>query len=70
MIVKDPLIELLAIKLHEHDCTKGVLETYHYPKKEGWRDDCWAALHEEDREAYRKIARGEDTYGVGEYDKE
>lgn len=46
--VKDPLIELLAIKLYEHD-QKVVPEV----------KMSWLWLAEDDRECYRKMARGE-----------
>jgi hypothetical protein len=47
--IKDPLIELLAIKLYEHD-HQGL-----WPQ----RINSWMAIAEEDREAYREMARGE-----------
>ncbi len=55
--IKDPLIELLAIKLFEHDADyKGndpiSLST-------GWMTMC-----SEDREAYRNMARGSDRIGI------
>lgn len=56
--IKDPLIELLAIKLYEHDLVGGEGSIL------GWiasdRDwPGWAALEEDDRELYRRMARGE-----------
>lgn len=49
--VRDPLIELLAIKLYEHDHTRYPM----YPMNE----PSWTHLAEEDRESYRRMARGE-----------
>lgn len=57
MRVKDPLIELLAIKLYEHDSRLGL--KFWFDKDE----PTWAGLPEEDRESYRRIARGEEDYG-------
>ncbi len=52
-VIKTPLIELLAIKLYEHD--KDYLN-----RRIGLQEkECWAAMSEEDRESYRKMARGE-----------
>ena len=53
MKVADPLIELLAIKLYEHD-TMG--ESFVARVEQRY---CWARLDEEDRESYRAMARGE-----------
>lgn len=47
--ITDPLIELLAIKLYEHDCQ----DTFPPKSLTGW-----LAMPEEDRELYRDIARG------------
>jgi hypothetical protein len=63
--VSDPLVELLAIKLYEHD-TLGNGDA-RWPSPPGFSRDCWAATCEEDREVYRGMARGEcDLYGPGE----
>lgn len=54
--ITDPLIELLAIKLYEHD-------TFSYaPKGKTWPSDrpCWRMVCEDDRQLYRSMARGED----------
>ena len=53
--IADPLIELLAIKLYEHDANDG-----RWPPKAGSSSQSWMATCEEDREAYRRLARGED----------
>jgi hypothetical protein len=54
MMVKDPLTELLAIKLYEHD----------HQGKWGPGIVSWAHLDEKDRELYREIARGERDFGT------
>lgn len=53
--IADPLIELLAIKLYEHDTFS------HAPKGATWPSDrpCWSGVCEEDRNLYRAMARGE-----------
>lgn len=51
--VKDPLIELLAIKLHEHDTFSK-----RYPPDPKESKESWMALCSEDRDAYRELARG------------
>lgn len=51
--ITDPLIELLAIKLYEHDI--GNL----WPVGHGYGSIPWMKCSEEDRETYRRIARGE-----------
>ena len=56
--VADPIIELLAIKLYEHDTVGGRMAA-----QPGDRN-VWAEVDEEDRESYRAMARGEvDLYG-------
>ncbi len=55
MKVKDPLVELLAIKLYEHDHDR-------YPPVSVYP---WSLASEADRETYRKIARGKEDYGNG-----
>jgi len=52
MTIKNPIIELLAIKLYEHDHRV-------WPPAPGCSNPSWMKLHEEDREIYRKVARGE-----------
>jgi len=52
MKITNPIIELLAIKLFEHD--HGV-----WPPAPSLAEPSWMRLHEEDRESYRKLARGE-----------
>lgn len=54
MKVLDPVIELLAIKLYEHD-HQGRWP----PPPTGVAGTAWLALREEDREGYRELARGE-----------
>ena len=56
--ISDPTVELLAIALYEHD-TAGDGGTS-WPPKPGWGRTCWAALDDEDREGYRRMARGDD----------
>lgn len=51
--IKDPLIELLAIKLYEHD------HQGKWPVPPTTGASSWLALAEQDREAYRQIARGD-----------
>lgn len=53
--IDNPLIELLAIKLYEHDT-----ENRKDPKvlRTGWM-----TMSNEDRELYRKLARGEEAIG-------
>lgn len=53
--VTDPLIELLAIKLFEHDTSNG-----RRPKTPNMG---WMSMYNEDRESYRKMARGQDVIG-------
>ena len=60
MIVADPLIELLAIKLYEHDHDR-------YPPVSVYP---WSLASEADREIYRQVARGGYAYGRGPDDKE
>ena len=60
MRVKDPVIELLAIKLYEHDHDRFPPVSV-YP---------WSLASEEDRNVYRLIARGGCAYGRGPDDKE
>jgi hypothetical protein len=56
--VADPLVELLAIKLYEHDTmSDGAVDTWPVTRT------CWAALPERDRKRYRAAARGEEPYG-------
>lgn len=47
--IKDPLIELLAIKLYEHDHKDWPPKTL---------QPGWISLPEEDREPYRNMAAG------------
>lgn len=54
MKVKDPIIELLAIKLYEHDSTLG-----RWPIPPGNSMPNWSHVPEEERELFRQIARGE-----------
>lgn len=54
MFIKDPLIELLAIKLYEHDSIGGKSS-----KSPGEDRDCWKKVDEEDREFWRQMAKGE-----------
>ena len=57
-MITDPLIELLAIKLYEHDrCSPGgtVLRVLTQSESEPG----WMSMPEEDRELYRAFARGE-----------
>ncbi len=54
MKIADPIIELLAIALYEHDH-----QDHRWPPKEGSRLTSWMRLDEEDRESYREMARGE-----------
>ena len=54
MKITDPLIEILAIKLYEHDDQSGL-----WPPKQGWSLTSWMSLDDEDREIFRRIARGE-----------
>lgn len=56
--IKDPLIELLAIKLYEHDWGEWPL------KKRAAKP--WMKASEEDREMYRRIARGKEPLPSGE----
>lgn len=53
MKVGNPIEELLAIKLYEHDFDI-------WPKGQV----SWSSLPEIEREEYRKCARGEDDYGI------
>jgi len=59
MKIKDPLIELLAIKLHEHDRQDGKWPGI----RPGWESPSWMSIAEEDREIYREIARGNKPIG-------
>jgi hypothetical protein len=57
MRITDPIIELLAIKLYEHD-------TFSYaPKGKTWPSDrpCWRLVCDEDRDVYRDMARGAES---------
>ena len=54
-MVSEPLIELLAIKLYEHDYIGG-----RPPKTPNLG---WLALCNEDRETFRQMARGEKVIG-------
>lgn len=49
----DPLIEILAIKLYEHD------HGAKWPVPQAYGGVTWMKLDEEDRELYRRMARGE-----------
>lgn len=55
-LIKDPIIELLAIKLYEHDCNGG--GTRPTVPNLGWWNMCC-----DDRESYRNVARGTDNLG-------
>lgn len=46
--VKDPLIELLAMNLHAHECIRN--------GRGDW--PCWQTLTSHQRDAFRTIARG------------
>jgi len=50
-VVNDPLIEILAIKLYEHDHASKV-----FPPAYGMSN--WFNINEEDRQIYRNIALG------------
>lgn len=52
--IEHPLIELLAIKLYEHDFQGKWPPPGTQPS--------WIYLPDEDRESYRKMARGEEEY--------
>jgi hypothetical protein len=56
--ITDPLIELLAIKLFEHDVDDA--------ENPGAVNAGWMMLANEDRESYRKMARGEEPIGPEE----
>lgn len=56
--ITDPLIELLAIKLYEHERT-GEAGTTLRALAVGDLEAGWLALEEEDREVFRAMARGE-----------
>jgi hypothetical protein len=55
--VTDPIIELLAMKLYEHDLESG------WPPAKGVSLTPWNFMSNEDRESYRRIARGEEELG-------
>lgn len=57
MIIKDSLIELLAIALYEHDVAAWPPTTN--------AQIAWRRLPDEIRENYRLYARGERDYGMG-----
>lgn len=58
--VTEPIIELLAIKLYEHDHQDG-----QWPPKDGYRITNWAKINDEDRQLYRDMASGKRSlYGV------
>jgi hypothetical protein len=52
MKIIDPMIELLAIKLYEHDHELGW-----YPRNAGSAKG-WLRCSDEEREQYREMARG------------
>jgi hypothetical protein len=54
--ITDPLIELLAIKLFEHDSSEG-----YAPLTVNLG---WTTIPNEDRDIYRRQARGESPIGV------
>jgi hypothetical protein len=56
--ITDPLIELLAIKLFEHDVDSS--------ENPGTVNTGWMMMANEDRESYRKMARGEEPIGPEE----
>jgi hypothetical protein len=51
--ITDPLKELLAIKMYEHDAQNGK-----FPMRESDGYSSWRKLNEEDRQIYREIASG------------
>lgn len=51
MRIENPVVELLAIKLYEHDFQGK------WPPRNA--QPSWLAIDEEDRETFRQIARGE-----------
>lgn len=53
MKITDPLIELLAIKLYEHDAQSGS-----FPPKTTESYTNWMKLDDDDRQIYRDIANG------------
>jgi len=53
----DPAVELLAIKLYEHDRYPHADAPDAWPREVA-TTTCWIALAEEDRETYRQMARG------------
>lgn len=53
--VADPLIELLAIKLYEHDTLNG--------RNPPNLSTGWMTMANEDRELYRQMARGKEPIG-------
>jgi hypothetical protein len=55
--ITKPLIELLAIKLYEHDHDSG-----YYPPPEGSAMTSWFKLCEEDRQIYRDFASGNSPF--------
>lgn len=58
MKIINPIIELLAIKLYEHDSTTGI-----WPPKGNYT--CWAKLCDSDKELYRLMASGQkDLYHI------
>lgn len=54
-VITNPLIELLAIKLFEHDTING--------KNPKTLNMGWMTMCNEDRETFREIARGKETLG-------
>lgn len=56
-VVNNPLIELLAIKLYEHDHGSG-----YFPPPDGSAMNNWFRLCEEDRQIYRDIASGKNSF--------
>lgn len=61
MKIKDPLVELLAIKLYEHDDKSGAWPPLRATAAESTRrfvQPNWIYLSERFREKYRDMARG------------
>lgn len=65
MTDRELLIELLAIKLYEHEAGDGM-----WPPRPGWGVTAWGACEPEDRQLYRdavtKASAAEDMYATQE----
>lgn len=60
MTDRELLIELLAIKMYEHDNSQG-----NWPPSPGWSQTTWRRLHRDDRQIYRDmIARASNPEGM------